>query len=201
MNTDTKEAARLSAGRSRSECPLSHHRVLECGDWSPLLRRRLVAVELPCASDPARVPVLARAVATPWFPHTPRQPTATSRLAKAVTSPRTPQPVQPDTASAGARRLRRRSVNENGSVGFSGGSLATRTSLRRERRAPGPLRGCAPPNPAPLPSRAGRAAFPSVLVRVHPWFSNSAFRVRPHPAPTARSAAIAIHPRFTRRHD
>ena len=200
MNTDKQGVAQWPAGRVGSEGRPSCHRNLECGDSSPLLRRRLVAVELPCASAPARVPALARAVNAPWFPHAPRHPTATSRLAKAVTSHRTPQPVQLDTASAGARRLRRRSVNEEGSVGFSGGSLVTRTSLRRERRAPGALRGCAPPNPAPLRSRAGHAAFPSVCIRVNPWFSNTAFGVRPRPAPSARSAATAIHPRFTSRH-
>ena len=39
--------------------------VLECGDWSPLLRRRLVAVKLPCVSGHACVPSLARAVNAP----------------------------------------------------------------------------------------------------------------------------------------
>ena len=37
-------------------------RILECGDLSPLLRRRLVAVKLPRTSEPARTPPLARAV-------------------------------------------------------------------------------------------------------------------------------------------
>ena len=35
------------------------------GDWSPLLRRRLVAVNLPCASAHACGPALARAVSAP----------------------------------------------------------------------------------------------------------------------------------------
>ena len=99
MNTDTKEAARLSAGRSRSECPLSHHRVLECGDSSPLLRRRLVAVELPCGSGHAGALALARAVNAPSRLHASRSLTATSRLEKAVTSPRTPQSRSLDCGS------------------------------------------------------------------------------------------------------
>ena len=40
-------------------------RPMECGDWSPLSRRRLVAVKLPPASARARVPPLARAVNAP----------------------------------------------------------------------------------------------------------------------------------------
>ena len=69
-------------------------RGLECGDSSPLLRRRLVAVDLPCASELARVPAQARAVSAPPDTHAPLISTATSRLAKAVTSHRTPTPVR-----------------------------------------------------------------------------------------------------------
>ena len=64
--------------------------VLECGDWSPLLRRRLVAVELPCGSGHAGTPALARAMNAPSHLHACRSLTATSRLEKAVTSHRTP---------------------------------------------------------------------------------------------------------------
>ena len=39
---------------------------LECGDLSPLWRRRLVAVELPCGSSHAGAPPLARAVNDPF---------------------------------------------------------------------------------------------------------------------------------------
>ena len=66
-------------------------RVLECGDWSPLLRRRLVAVKLPRASAHACVPALARAVSAPPATDVSRNSTATSRLGKAVTSHRTPK--------------------------------------------------------------------------------------------------------------
>ena len=66
---------------------------LECGDLSPLLRRRLVAVELPSASGHAGAPALARAVNAPSLAHAPHRPTATSRLGKAVTSHRTPSSV------------------------------------------------------------------------------------------------------------
>ena len=55
---------------------------LECGDLSPLLRRRLVAVELPSASGHAGAPALARAVNAPSLAHAPHRPTATSRLRK-----------------------------------------------------------------------------------------------------------------------
>ena len=65
--------------------------VLECGDWSPLLRRRLVAVELPCGCGHAGALALARAMNAPSHPHMCRSLTATSRLKKAVTSHRTPQ--------------------------------------------------------------------------------------------------------------
>ncbi|GDY23009.1 hypothetical protein LBMAG56_43560 [Verrucomicrobiota bacterium] len=41
---------------------------VECGDLSPLSRRRLVAVNRPHASAPAREPALARAVYAP-VPH------------------------------------------------------------------------------------------------------------------------------------
>ena len=44
---------------------------LECGDSSPLLRRRLVAVSVPCASEPARPPAPARAVSGPFDSHAP----------------------------------------------------------------------------------------------------------------------------------
>ena len=66
-------------------------RTLECGDLSPLSRRRLVAVEARHASEPARTPPLARAVNAPLRTHAPRTSTATSRLGKAVTSHRTPK--------------------------------------------------------------------------------------------------------------
>ena len=60
---------------------------MECGDWSPLFRRRLVAVELPGGSSHPRTPALARAVNTPSHLHASRSLTATSRLEKAATSP------------------------------------------------------------------------------------------------------------------
>ena len=41
------------------------HGGFECGDLSPLLRRRLVAVELLCAADHADTLALARAVDAP----------------------------------------------------------------------------------------------------------------------------------------
>ena len=65
---------------------------LDCGDSSPLLRRRLVAVEVPSASAPARPLALARDVNAPFRAHASVHSTATSRLTKAVTSHRTPQP-------------------------------------------------------------------------------------------------------------
>ena len=71
----------------------SARRDLECGDLSPLLRKRLVAVELPRASGHAGVPALARAVNAPSGTHASRISTATSRLGKAVTSHRTPKPA------------------------------------------------------------------------------------------------------------
>ena len=67
-------------------------RGLECGGWSPLLRRRLVAVKGRCVSEPARTSALARAVNAPFRTHASRNSTATSRLVKAVTSHRTPKP-------------------------------------------------------------------------------------------------------------
>ena len=51
---------------------------LECGNSSPLLRRRLVAVELLTASDLARVPALARAVNAPLPTRDSSNSTATS---------------------------------------------------------------------------------------------------------------------------
>ena len=66
--------------------------VLECGDWSPLLRRRLVAVENRHSSAHAGALTLARAANAPSPPHASRSLTATSRLKKAVTSHRTPHP-------------------------------------------------------------------------------------------------------------
>ena len=65
--------------------------VLECGDLSSLLRRRLVAVELWGGSGHAGGLALARAVNAPFRLHASRNLTATSRLAKALTSHRTPQ--------------------------------------------------------------------------------------------------------------
>ena len=65
--------------------------LLECGDWSPLLRRRLVAVAVRCGSEPARALALARAVNAPFRTHAYFSSTATSRLGKAVTSHRTPK--------------------------------------------------------------------------------------------------------------
>ena len=59
-------------------------------DKSPLSRRRLVAVELPCGFGHAGALALARAVNAPSHLHASRSLTATSRLAKAVTSHRTP---------------------------------------------------------------------------------------------------------------
>ena len=44
-------------------------RILVCGDLSPLLRRRLVAVEAQGAFDHARTPPLARAVSAPFRTH------------------------------------------------------------------------------------------------------------------------------------
>ncbi len=63
---------------------------LECGDSSPLSRRRLVAVEVLHGSNPARTPPLARAANAPHQADALLRPTATSRLEKAVTSHRTP---------------------------------------------------------------------------------------------------------------
>ena len=89
------ECARPRALYADREEPLPDRRgaiLLECGDLSPLLRRRLVAVELPCGSGHAGAPALARAVNAPANHHASRSLTATSRLAKAVTSHRTPKP-------------------------------------------------------------------------------------------------------------
>ena len=63
--------------------------LVECGDWSLLLRRRLVAVEPRCGSGHAGTPPLARAVNAPSATHDSPNSTATSRLGKAVTSHRT----------------------------------------------------------------------------------------------------------------
>ena len=63
---------------------------LECGDSSPLSRRRLVAVKVPHGPAPARTPPLARAAGAPPHAGALLHPTATSRLAKAVTTHRTP---------------------------------------------------------------------------------------------------------------
>ena len=73
-------------GYAKSRC-----RRLECGDLSPLSRRRLVAVELLRALAHASVSALARTVNAPLHSHASRNSTATSRLDKAVTSPRTPK--------------------------------------------------------------------------------------------------------------
>ena len=72
--------------------------VLECGDSSPLWRRRLVAVELPFGSAHAGALALARAENAPFHLHASRSLTATSRLEKAVTSPRTPPSLSFDCA-------------------------------------------------------------------------------------------------------
>ena len=74
--------------------PPASARILECGDLSPLLRRRLVAVGVLSASALARVPALARATGAPLHNNACRTSTATSRLAKAVTSHRTPKPAR-----------------------------------------------------------------------------------------------------------
>ena len=49
-------------GNEGEGCSNPRLRILECGDLSPLLRRRLVAVKAPRASEPAGTPPLARAV-------------------------------------------------------------------------------------------------------------------------------------------
>ena len=56
MDTDKQSAA---LGAAEGAPPV------ECGDSSPLLRRRLVAVKQPHASEPAGVLALARAVNAP----------------------------------------------------------------------------------------------------------------------------------------
>ena len=68
---------------------------LECGDSSPLSRRRLVAVEVPHGSSPAGTPPLARATSAPLRADALLHPTATSRLEKVVTSHRTPNTTPP----------------------------------------------------------------------------------------------------------
>ncbi|GDY21175.1 hypothetical protein LBMAG56_25210 [Verrucomicrobiota bacterium] len=60
-----------------------HPALLECGDWSRLLRRRLVAVEFPCGFGHAGVRPLARAVNAPLL--------ADASGRSTVTSPRTPK--------------------------------------------------------------------------------------------------------------
>lgn len=63
---------------------------MECGEFSPLLRRRLVAVGIGWHGNDWACSSLRQ----PDMPHqreTSRTSTATSRLQKAVTSPRTPQ--------------------------------------------------------------------------------------------------------------
>ena len=75
----------IQHSRSQSRCC-----DLECGDLSPLWRRRLVAVEVPGVSTPECVPALARALSAPFDTCANGCSTATSRLAKAVTSHRTP---------------------------------------------------------------------------------------------------------------
>ena len=87
MHTDQHGWERGGRGSGRGTLFARRVRVLECGDWSPLLRRRLVAVELPRASVPAGVPALARAVSAPLGTRVSRSSTATSRLGKALTSP------------------------------------------------------------------------------------------------------------------
>ena len=101
--------------------------VLECGDWSPLLRRRLVAVELTCLLDHASVSALARAVDAPSQLHASRSSTATSRLDKAVTSHRTPQSCSFDCGSSSSppvpsHAARDQPGRSGGGFGGSGGS-------------------------------------------------------------------------------
>ena len=83
--------ALVEGGPDSTESP--ERAVVECGDSSPLLRRRLVAIKLPSASEPAGVPALARGVDAPMRTHISPSLTATSRLGKAVTSHRTPKPA------------------------------------------------------------------------------------------------------------
>ena len=100
--------------------------VVECGDLSPLLRRRLVAVELPCGSGHAGAPALARAVNAPF-------------LAEASRSSVHPEVVGEGQGRAGgggpqgARHLCRFSVRRAGRVRMR---CDVRTVKRRERRAP-----------------------------------------------------------------
>ena len=79
-------------GNVRTRMQIRHPggRALECGDSSPLSRRRLVAAEVPSVSEPARTLALARAVSVSLLTDASFNPTATSRLGNAVTSHRTP---------------------------------------------------------------------------------------------------------------
>ncbi|GDY22570.1 hypothetical protein LBMAG56_39170 [Verrucomicrobiota bacterium] len=88
-------AARERRGRMKSDYLAPTARgfrdpaVLECGDSSPLLRRRLVAVKLPRGAGHASVPSLARAGNALAGTRAALNSTATSHLGKAVTSHRT----------------------------------------------------------------------------------------------------------------
>ena len=128
-----------SAGGSRSgRGQLVPATVLECSDSSPLLRRRLVAVEVRRASEHTGTPPLARAVNAPSHAHASLSSTATSRLGKAVTSHRTPNGAA--SRPCGTRGRAARAL---------GGSWKTilRADCRRgdakcrELRSPSPLNG------------------------------------------------------------
>ena len=80
MSTEENDWLVLRSPDAHGQCEVPRRRVWECGDASPLLRRRLVAVEAPHASKPARTPPLARAVNAPFRTHAFLSSTATSRL-------------------------------------------------------------------------------------------------------------------------
>ena len=114
-------------------------RILECGDLSPLLRKRLVAVELPLGSDRAAAPALARAVNAPFLADASRNLTATSRRKKAVTSHRTPQSlsVVGNRGSKPTATFNRRSATIHWVLLRSASRAGQALHTQEPRRAPG----------------------------------------------------------------
>ena len=179
MNREACRASASQPGRGQ----LVPATVLECGDLSPLLRRRLVAVEVQRASEHAGTPALARAVCAPLLAHASCSPTATSRLKKAVTSHRTPNraATRPCATCGWATR-----------APDGRGKAIPRRDCKR-----GDAKGRAPRSPSPLNGeRVGvrgahthrvRLGFTAQFVFVRPFSSESCVsgsRGLAHPSPS-----------------
>ncbi len=175
-----------------ADCAVGRRRRgLECGDLSPLFRRRLVAVELPRALEHASVSALARAVNAPFHNHASRSLTATSRLAKAVTSPRTPKSrahprTAPGVAQTSKSAVSRVSKPADGpiirNVSTSGTRLdpsgPCRFGNRRYSRL-GNLRYGGDARMRPHSRHRSFPPRPPIPIRVHPWLKE--FRLHPEP--------------------